>query len=181
MKFTLLFYTDNWETGPVVELNHIPPPGSVVWTAGRRSDEEGAMYYVDNVMYPEVGLDDGDAVYLYVRPYTGYSRYAPMTETDRLASKLAGIKESLDAVVGLLRESHGDNAALRETVAAMSREVAMLRGELHHAVSDGSEQRTQVIQAADALEDGIQEQVERLGDVLLALEEIKARLTDDMP
>ena len=95
MKFTLLFFTVHWDTGPVVELNHIPPPGSVVWTAGRRSDEEGAMYYVDNVMYPEVGLDDGDAVYLYVRPYTGYSRYAPMTETDRLASKLAGIKESL--------------------------------------------------------------------------------------
>lgn len=180
MKFALLFYTDNWETGPVVELNHIPSPGSVVWTAGRRSDEEGAMYYVDNVMYPEVGLDDGDTVYLYVRPYTGYSRYAPMTEADRLASKLAGIKESLDAVAEILKESYGGNAALRETVATLSREVAMLRSELHHAASGSAEQRAQVIQVADALEDGIQEQVERLGDVLIALEEIKAQLAGDM-
>ena len=85
MKFTLLFYTDGWESGPTVELSHIPAPGSIVWTGGRRRDEEDSMYYVDNVMYPERGMDREDTVYLYVRPYTGYTRYAPMTEADRTA------------------------------------------------------------------------------------------------
>ena len=36
MKFTLLFYTDGWESGPTVELSHIPAPGSIVWTGGGR-------------------------------------------------------------------------------------------------------------------------------------------------
>ena len=44
MKFTLLFYTDGWESGPTVELSHIPAPGSIVWTGGRRRDEEDSMY-----------------------------------------------------------------------------------------------------------------------------------------
>ena len=57
MKFTLLFYTDGWESGPTVELSHIPAPGSIVWTGGRRRDEGDSMYYVDNVMYPERGMD----------------------------------------------------------------------------------------------------------------------------
>ena len=74
MKFTLQFYTDGWESGPTVELSHIPAPGSIVWTGGRRRDEEDSMYYVDNVMYPERGMDREDTVYLYVRPYTGYTR-----------------------------------------------------------------------------------------------------------
>ena len=87
MKFTLLFYTDGWESGQTVELSHIPAPGSIVWTGGRRRDEEDSMYYVDNVMYPERGMDREDTVYLYVRPYTGYTRYAPMTEADRIVER----------------------------------------------------------------------------------------------
>lgn len=92
MKFTLLFYTDGWESGPTVELSHIPSPGSIVWTGGRRRDEEDSMYYVDNVMYPERGMEREDVVYLYVRPYTGYTRYAPMTEATawRKNSRISG-------------------------------------------------------------------------------------------
>ena len=97
MKFTLLFYTDGWESGPTVELSHIPAPGSIVWTGGRRRDEEDSMYYVDNVMYPERGMDREDTVYLYVRPYTGYTRYAPMTEADRIVDRICGLRVFEDA------------------------------------------------------------------------------------
>jgi hypothetical protein len=51
MKFALLFYTSGWEVGPTIELGHIPSPGNVIWTKGRRSDDgDDDMYYVDNVM-----------------------------------------------------------------------------------------------------------------------------------
>ena len=103
MKFTLLFYTDGWESGPTVELSHIPAPGSIVWTGGRRRDEEDSMYYVDNVMYPERGMDREDTVYLYVRPYTGYTRYAPMTEADRIVERLTAVGEELARVGGEAR------------------------------------------------------------------------------
>ena len=73
MKFTLLFYTDNWESGPTVELASMPTTGSVVWVRGADRDDEGAMYYVDNIMHAERGIDVEDTVYLYVRPYTGYA------------------------------------------------------------------------------------------------------------
>lgn len=98
MKFTLLFYTDGWESGPTVELSHIPAPGSIVWTGGRRRDEGDSMYYVDNVMYPERGMDREDTVYLYVRPYMGYTRYAPMTEADRIVERLTAVGEELARV-----------------------------------------------------------------------------------
>ena len=88
MKFTLLFYTDDWKVGPAVELTGIPQPGSVVLVRGGRRDEDGGMYYVDNVMYPERGMEREEVIYLYVRPYEGYSEYGPKTETDRLSEKL---------------------------------------------------------------------------------------------
>ena len=114
MKFTLLFYTDGWESGPTVELSHIPAPGSIVWTGGRRRDEEDSMYYVDNVMYPERGMDREDTVYLYVRPYTGYTRYAPMTEADRIVERLAAVGEELARVGEKLDALLADSGALRE-------------------------------------------------------------------
>ena len=129
MKFTLLFYTDGWESGPTVELSHIPAPGSIVWTGGRRRDEEDSMYYVDNVMYPERGMDREDTVYLYVRPYTGYTRYAPMTEADRIVERLAAVGEELARVGEKLDALLADSGALRETAAALRDSVAALGGE----------------------------------------------------
>ena len=118
MKFTLLFYTDGWESGPTVELSHIPAPGSIVWTGGRRRDEGDSMYYVDNVMYPERGMDREDTVYLYVRPYMGYTRYAPMTEADRIVERLTAVGEELARVGEKLDALLADSGALRETAAA---------------------------------------------------------------
>ena len=135
MKFTLLFYTDGWESGPTVELSHIPAPGSIVWTGGRRRDEEDSMYYVDNVMYPERGMDREDTVYLYVRPYTGYTRYAPMTEADRIVERLTAVGEELARVGEKLDALLADSGALRETAAALRDSVAALGGEPRRAVA----------------------------------------------
>lgn len=98
MKFSLIHYTDGWEAGPTIELDHIPAPGSVVWTKRGKSADDTEMCYVDNVMYAEKGIDRDDLIYLYVRPYTGYSRYAPMTETDRITEKLEKLTEEIAAI-----------------------------------------------------------------------------------
>ena len=47
MKFTLLFYTDGWESGPTVELSHIPAPGSIVWTADAM--EDGQQLHIEKL------------------------------------------------------------------------------------------------------------------------------------
>lgn len=145
MKFTLLFYTDGWETGSVIELDHLPSPGSVVWARKGRRDDEGEMYYVDNVMYPERGLDRENAVYLYVRPYRGYNEYGPKTESDRLA-------ERLDKLAGELR-------AVREEVAELNLRVKSV-GETLSGMSDAVEYKQQEIG-------------DRLDDAVFALEAIK--------
>lgn len=183
MKFTLLFYTDGWESGPTVELAHVPAPGSIVWTGGRRRDEEDSMYYVDNVMYPERGMEREDTVYLYVRPYTGYTRYAPMTEADRIVERLAAVGEELERVgeklerVGekldaLLAES----GALRETAAAVRDSVAALGREHTRNLEGLLRIGEQALQSADAMEDGQQLHIEKLDDIVLALEQMKEQM-----
>lgn len=175
MVFTLLFYTDGWESGPSIRLAHIPSPGSVIWTSGRRPGDEGAMYYVDNVMYPESGMEREETVYLYVRPYTGYADYAPLTEADRIVERLARIQEELKALTGTV-------GRMCETGGIMESEIKALRSDLNvvKAVIDAgreadSDSMEQLIRFADALEDGQQAQTERLDGILLALEEAKER------
>ncbi len=100
MKFSLIFYTDGWDVGPTIELGYVPAPGNVIWVKSRKGNgDDTDMYYVDNVMYAEKGLDREDVVYLYVRPYTGYTEYAPMTEGDRITEKL----EKLSKEIAILR------------------------------------------------------------------------------
>lgn len=169
MKFTLLFYTDGWVSGPTVELSHIPSPGSIVWTGGRRRDDEDSMYYVDNVMYPERGMEREDVVYLYVRPYTGYTRYAPMTEADRLAEKLADIRTVLGGADARLEALHAQVAALAEAVTAL-RETVALHAERVRRMGE------QALQSADVVEDGQQAHIEKLDDIVLALEQIKEQM-----
>ena len=166
MKFTLLFYTDGWESGPTVELSHIPAPGSIVWTGGRRRDEGDSMYYVDNVMYPERGMDREDTVYLYVRPYMGYTRYAPMTAG---GEELARGGEKRDALLA-------DSGALRETAAALRDSVAALGGEHTRSLEGLLRLGEQALQSADAMEDGQQLYIEKLDDIVLALEQMKEQL-----
>lgn len=169
MKFTLLFYTDGWESGPTVELAHIPAPGSVVWAGGRRRGEDGAMYYVDNVMYPEVGMEREDSIYLYVRPYTGYAKYAPMTEADRLAEKLIAVREELTRINGKLDTVIAGSAALKEEVEYL-RELTARTGNNASAVGG------QLVQFADSIEDGQQSYTEKLDDIVVILEQIKEQL-----
>lgn len=146
MKFTLLFYTDNWDVGPVVELAQTPTPGSVVWIGDRRcGGDESDMYYVDNVMYPELGMDKEDTVYLYVRPYTGYSDYAPRTELDRVTEKLEKVADELGWVREELSELNMRNSALNEGLSSL----------------------------ASTVEDKQQEISDQLADVVFALETIK--------
>lgn len=136
MKFTLLFYTDDWDVGPVVELEHVPQPGSVVWVKGKKRDDEGQMYYVDNLMYPEKGLDKEDVVYLYVRPYEGYAEYAPRTETDRLAEKLDTIARELRALKGEVAETNLRAAAMGESLASLETSVREKQQEISDLVDE---------------------------------------------
>ncbi len=69
----------------------------MIWTKGRKGADD-TMYYVDNVMYTEKGMDREDVIYLYVRPYTGYSEYAPMTEADRVTEKLDKLSKEFAAL-----------------------------------------------------------------------------------
>ena len=128
------------------------------------------MYYVDNVMYPERGMDREDTVYLYVRPYMGYTRYAPMTEADRIVERLTAVGEELARVGEKLDALLADSGALRETAAALRDSVAALGGE--HTRSLGE----QALQSADAMEDGQQLYIEKLDDIVLALEQMKEQL-----
>lgn len=166
MKFTLLFYTDGWESGPTVELSHVPAPGSVVWIGPRRrDDEDGEMYYVDNVMYPERGMDRDDTVYLYVRPYNGYMEYGPKTEADRIAERLVGLQEEvagLRAGVDMLVERN--ERLLKELVRL--RETAVRNGE------KVSELGGQIAQSVEAIEDNQQGAAEKLDDIALGINRI---------
>ncbi|MBR4851920.1 MAG: hypothetical protein IKU97_07710 [Tidjanibacter sp.] len=92
MKFTLIHYTEGWDTGACVELSAFPPLGTLVKASNEESFED--IYYVDNIL-----LADGGENYLFVRPYEGYGRMAPLTELDRTTEAVAeGLKEVTKAV-----------------------------------------------------------------------------------
>lgn len=169
MKFTLLFYTDNWESGPTVELASMPTTGSVVWVRGAHGEEDGAMYYVDNIMYPERGIDDEATLYLYVRPYTGYALYAPKTEADRLAERMESLEQKLATACDRLEQLHADNQRLLQLL------------EQQHAAAVAQQRRTtdfagQLIQFADAIEDGQQNTTDKLDDIAQHLQFIREQM-----
>lgn len=176
MKFTLLFYTDGWTTGPVIELSHTPSPGNIVWTAGKRRGVDGDMYYVDNVMYPERGMDREETVYLYVRPYKGYGDYAPLTESDRIVERLGEIKglmDTLAAVVGVMGQT---TAVLADNTGVMRSAAEDFITCLHEREGTLVAAVEQLIQLADAIEDGQQIQSIKMDDIALLIEELKGRL-----
>lgn len=176
MKFTLLFYTDGWTTGPVIELSHVPSPGNVVWTAGKRRGEDGDMYYVDNVMYPERGMDGEETVYLYVRPYKGYGEYAPLTEADRIVERLGEIKGLIDSLASIVRRMEEAHASLAGSLGVMIRETEDFTTGLRERGGTLSAAAEQLIQLADAIEDGQQTQLVKMDDIALLIEELKERL-----
>lgn len=98
MKFTLIFYTRDWEVGPTIELCATPSTGNTIWIKERKSDEEATMFYVDNIMYAERGLNDEDITYLFVRPYTGYGKFAPMTEADRTTKNIGKLSDAVATI-----------------------------------------------------------------------------------
>lgn len=169
MKFTLLFYTEGWETGRTVELTHIPTPGSLVWVGGRRREEDGFMFYVDNVMYPERGMEREEVIYLYVRPYNGYTEYAPKTEADRLAEKLGEINDG----IAVLREVSESIASAGESLKA---EISALREAVDKKKSYDFNFSEQILQLVDSIEDVQQAGVEKLDDVAVLIEQIKDQL-----
>ena len=134
------------------------------------------MYYVDNVMYPERGMDREDTVYLYVRPYMGYTRYAPMTEADRIVERLTAVGEELARVGEKLDALLAYSGALRETAAALRDSVAALGGEHTRSLEGLLRLGEQALQSADAMEDGQQLYIEKLDDIVLALEQMKEQL-----
>lgn len=151
MKFTLLFYTDGWDLGPVVELPRVPAPGSVVWVSGSRkgSGDESDMYYVDNVMYPEKGMDREEVIYLYVRPYNGYNDYGPKTELDRIAEKLENITGQLKRLKEEVSELNMRTASLGETLAGMASGVEDKHQEISDQLADASFTLAQIKEAME--------------------------------
>lgn len=169
MKFTLLFYTEGWETGRTIELSHIPMQGSLVWVGGRRRDEEGYMYYVDNVMYPEHGMEREDVIYLYVRPYNGYTEYAPKTEADRLAEKLGEINDGISVLSDAVTRLLSSGEVVRSEISALREAVE--KKEIHDL-----DYTKQMLQIVDSIEDTQQVGVDKFDEITLVLEQLKDRL-----
>jgi hypothetical protein len=49
------------------------------------------IYYVDNIMFT-----DGGENYLFVRPFEGYGKRAPLTENDRIVEALKELTQAVD-------------------------------------------------------------------------------------
>lgn len=169
MKFTLIHYTENWETGNTVELEHIPTAGSVIWVSAGRTDEPGNMFYVDNVMYPETGFTADDSICLFVRPYAGYESFSPKTESDRLAEKLI-------QVVGVGKKTVEKVAAVEEVVGKVLASSQVISNnvaentELMESLQRGAER------ISDGLEDAMATLTAKLNDIAVLLEDIKNAL-----
>ena len=165
-KFTLIHYTDNWETGNTVELSDIPTAGSVIWVSAGHSDEPGNMFYVDNVMYPEAGLTSDDAICLFVRPYTGYESFSPKTESDRLAEKLI---QSIGLQKKFLEKFESVGSVAGKILAAAD------------IISNKLAENTEILESvhadteriADNVEDSLAAVAAKLNDIILLLEDIK--------
>ena len=90
MKFTLIHYTEGWQTGATVDLSTLPPLGSLVKADDDSSEDYEDIYYVDNIM-----LANGGENYLLVRPYVGYGIMAPLTEADRISETIQEAKKEI--------------------------------------------------------------------------------------
>lgn len=90
MKFTLIHYTEGWQTGATVDLSTLPPLGSLVKADDDSSEDFEDIFYVDNIM-----LADGGENYLFVRPYVGYGIMAPLTEADRISETIEEAKKEI--------------------------------------------------------------------------------------
>ncbi|MDY3978673.1 MAG: hypothetical protein SOZ00_01455 [Tidjanibacter sp.] len=112
MTFTLIHYTTGWNVGPTINLAALPAAGSLVRLADAAVDDDG-IYYVDNLMHSE-----GSTVYLFVRPYTGYGRVAPITESDRVRTSIEALrKDFLAQMEALKRDSDNNIELLRNDLA----------------------------------------------------------------
>lgn len=166
MKFTLIHYTENWETGNTVELSEIPTVGSVIWVSAKHRDEPGNMFYVDNVMYPETGFTTDDAICLFVRPYAGYESFSPKTESDRLAEKLI-------QTVNLEKKNLEKSTSI-ESVSAKILEAS-------HLIANNLAENTEIMESVQSLTERIADHAEdsmaailaKLNDIVMLLEDIK--------
>lgn len=89
--FTLIHYTEEWRVGATVELDAAPQLGTLVRSTLDKSDKYSDIYYVDNILW-----GDGGENFLFVRPYNGYGRKAPLTELDRLNMTVEEMASAID-------------------------------------------------------------------------------------
>ena len=90
-SFTLIHYTQGWHTGSRITLSEIPPLGTLVKAYDADIDNYNDIYYVDNIMFT-----DGGENYLFVRPFEGYGKRAPLTENDRIVEALKELTQAVD-------------------------------------------------------------------------------------
>lgn len=90
-SFTLIHYTQGWGLGESISLSAIPPLGTLVKSNDESVESYDDIYYVDNIMFT-----DGGENYLFVRPYVGYGRMAPLTESDRLQESVKELTSAVD-------------------------------------------------------------------------------------
>ena len=90
-SFTLIHYTQGWHTSSRITLSEIPPLGTLVKAYDADIDNYNDIYYVDNIMFT-----DGGENYLFVRPFEGYGKRAPLTENDRIVEALKELTQAVD-------------------------------------------------------------------------------------
>lgn len=146
MLFTLIRYTEEWESGPTIELPHVPRTGEMILLGDshRRQlklDDDGPyFYYVDNVAYAEEKLDAEDLAYLFVRRYTGYGTEVPENENDRIIRAVERLGQRVDA----LHESvDKQTTVIADNVAATEQTIRKI----------GNEQTAQSDATIDAIDD----------------------------
>ncbi len=158
VRCILIFYTQEWKISPTtIELECVPLSGNIIWLKeeSKPDDSETDMYYVDNIMYPEHGINAGDPVYLFVRPYKGYTTYGPLTESDRVISAVKKVQEEMQT---LLNEIHDLHDAFEEQLADL-REISE---DIHRMSSDVNNEQS--------------ETNDKLESIIYRLEEIKERM-----
>jgi hypothetical protein len=69
----------------------VPPLGTLVKSNDESVESYDDIYYVDNIMFT-----DGGENYLFVRPFEGYGKRAPLTENDRIVEALKELTQAVD-------------------------------------------------------------------------------------
>ena len=90
-SFTLIHYTQGWRIGESISLSVVPPLGTLVKSNDESVENYNDIYYVDNIMFT-----DGGENYLFVRPFEGYGKRAPLTENDRIVEALKELTQAVD-------------------------------------------------------------------------------------